>query len=148
MPLTDEQLRERVIRHEYQFESLTKSLGSIVKELHEINAAMRSVAVITEQITNMDNNLKESFIRVYKKIDENVEDIKTLKYIQDHGECHALSKTNSAIETLNRTVYGKDGRGGLLFDVEDIKKFMYKSMGFFTLLNLVLGILIAYLTKG
>ena len=144
MPFTDEQIKEKVIKHEYQFESLTKSLSKIVSELHEITTAMRSVAVITEQITNMDNNLKESFIRVHNKIDENVRDIKALKEVHDH----AISKTKSEIETLNRTVYGKDGRGGLLFDVEDIKKFMYKSMGFFTLLNLILGILVAYLTKG
>ena len=148
MPFSDEQIKEKVIKHEYQFESLTKSLSKIVSELHEITTAMRSVAVITEQITNMDNNLKESFIRVHSKIDENVKDIKALKEVQDHGECHSITKTNGDIETLNRTVYGKDGRGGLLFDVEDIKKFMYKSMGFFTLLNLILGILVAYLTKG
>lgn len=145
--MTDEEMKEKVIRHDFEFKSLTSSLKGIVTELHQITASMKSVAVIHEQISNMDKNLKESFGRVYERIENNEDDIKTLKGVQDKTGCNALKLRATEIDTLNRTVYGKDGRGGLIFDVEDIKKFMYKSMGAFTFINILLGAVIAFIAK-
>jgi len=145
--VTDDELKEKVIKHDFEFQSLTKSLGSIVSELHEITSSMKNVAVIHETITNMESNLKESFGRVYDRIEDNENEIKTIKQTQDKKGCNALNLKSTEIDSLNRTVYGKDGRGGLVFDVEDIKKFMYKSMGFFTLLNIVVGIILSLVLK-
>ena len=145
--MTDDELKEKVIKHDFEFQSLTKSLGSIVSELHEITSSMKNVAVIHETITNMESNLKESFGRVYDRIEDNENEIKTIKQTQDKKGCNALNLKSTEIDSLNRTVYGKDGRGGLVFDVEDIKKFMYKSMGFFTLLNIVVGIILSLVLK-
>ena len=145
--MTDEEMKQKVIKHDFEFQALSKSLKSIVSELHEITTSMKNVAVFTEKINNMDNNLKESFQRVHKKISDNEDEIKELKQNQDKTGCNALNLKATEIDTLNRTVYGKDGRGGLVFDVEDIKKFMYKSMGAFTLINIALGIVIAIVAK-
>lgn len=140
-------MREKVIKHDYEFQSLTKSLTGIVKELHQITSSMKSVAVIHETISNMDKNLKESFSRVYKKIEDNESEIKDIKEKQDKTGCNVLKLRATEIDTLNRTVYGKDGRGGLIFDVEDIKKFMYKAMGAFTFINIALAVVVAIATK-
>lgn len=135
MPLSDEEIREKVIRHDYEFKALSDSLNSVVKELHELTSSLKNVAVINEKLENLDGNLRESFQRVHKRTDKIEEDLKEQK------------ENKNQIETLNRTVYGKDGRGGLLFDVEDIKKFMYKSMGYFTLFNLIIAAFIGWIFK-
>ena len=145
--MTDEEMKEKVIRHDFEFQSLTKSLAGIVRELHEITTSMKSVAVIHETISNMDKNLKDTFNRVYSKIEANEIDIKDIKNKQDNTGCNALNLKATEINTLNCTVYGKDGRGGLIFDVEDIKKFMYKAMGAFTIINIALAVVVAIATK-
>jgi len=145
--MTDEEINEKVIKHDYEFQSLTKSLSDIVKELNEITASMKNVAVINETITNMDKNIKDGFVRVYGKIEGNEAEIEKLKSNQDKVGCNALRLKATEIDSLNRTVYGKDGRGGLVFDVEDIKRFMYKTMGAFTFVNMVVAIIIAFITK-
>lgn len=135
MPLSDEEIREKVIRHDYEFKALSNNLNKVVTELHELTSALKSIGVINEKIENMDSNLRESFQRIHKRTDK-VE--KGLDETRNH---------RNEISILNQTVFGKDGRGGLVFDVEDIKKFMYKSMGFFTLLNILLGIIVSYILK-
>jgi predicted nuclease with TOPRIM domain len=135
MPLTDEEIREKVIRHDYEFKALSESLNSAVNELHELTKSLKSVAVIHEKIENLDGNLRESFQRVHKRTDKL------------EAEVDEVKNCRNEVNTLNRTVFGKDGRGGLLFDVEDLKRFMYKAMGAFTIINVIVGILIAFLAK-
>ena len=147
LDVTDEEMKEKVIRHDFEFQTLTKSLTGIVRELHEITTSMKNVAVIHETISNMDKNLKDSFNRVYSKIEENENDIKDIKSKQDNTGCNALNLKVTEINALNRTIYGKDGRGGLVFDIEDIKKFMYKAMGAFTIINIALAVVVAIATK-
>lgn len=135
MPLSDEEIREKVIRHDYEFKALSENLNRVVTELHNLTESLKSIAVINEKIENMDANLRESFTRVHKRIDKLDTQIAETKELRNE------------VTTLNRTVYGKDGRGGILFDVEDIKKFMYKSMGYFTLFNMILAAVIGWLYK-
>jgi len=144
--MTDDEIKEKVIRHDYEFKSLTKSLNGIVNELHQITLSMKSVALINEQISNMDKNIKANFERAYDKIENSEASIKSIEEVQDKTGCNVLNLRATEIDALNRTIYGKDGRGGLIFDVEDIKKFMYKSMGAFTAINLAIG-LISYFVK-
>ena len=140
--MTDEEIKEKVIKHDFEFQSLTKSLTGIAKELHQITSSMKNVAVIHETISNMDRNLKDSFRRVYDKIEENETDIKDLKEAKD-----TLTLKSTEVDNLNRTVFGKDGRGGLIFDIDDIKRFMYKSMGAFTVINIALAIIVALVSR-
>lgn len=142
MPLSDEEIREKVIRHDYEFKALSENLNKVVTELHELTSALKSIGIINEKIENMDSNLRESFQRVHKRTDKLEEEVKQLK--EEH---HQFDKNQNQIDTLNRTVYGKEGRGGLLFDVEDIKKFMYKVMGYFTLGNILVAALISVYFK-
>jgi len=145
--MTDEEMKEKVIKHDFEFQSLTKSLTNMVSELHDITASMKSVAVIHETVANMDKNLKDSFDRVYVKIKDNESEIKSIKYNQDKVGCNVLNLRVTEIDTLNRAVFGKDGRGGIIFDIEDIKKFMYKLMGAFTLVNVVVAIIFETINK-
>jgi predicted nuclease with TOPRIM domain len=135
VPLSDEEIREKVTRHDYEFKALSENLNRVVTELHNLTESLKSIAVINEKIENMDANLRESFTRVHKRIDKLDTQIAETKELRNE------------VTTLNRTVYGKDGRGGILFDVEDIKKFMYKSMGYFTLFNMILAAVIGWLYK-
>ena len=145
--MNDEEMREKVIRHDVEFESLSASLKGIVSELHQITTSMKSVAVITEQIANINKSLKDGFVRVHDRISDNEDEIKLLKNMQDKTGCNVLKLKATEVESLNRTVYGKDGRGGLIFDIEDIKKFMYKSMGAFTILNIVIATAVVIITN-
>ncbi len=142
MPLSDEAIREKVIRHDYEFKALSENLNNVVKELHELTSSLKNIGVINEKIENMDQNLRESFTRVHKRVDQNELELKKINKLDD--EQH---DSRNQIDTLNRTVYGKDGRGGILFDVEDIKKFMYKSMGYFALFNLIIAAFIGWIFK-
>lgn len=136
MPLSDEAIREKVLRHDYEFKALSDNLNNVVKELHELTSSLKNIGVINEKIENMDQNLRESFMRIHKRTDKVENDVAMAKELKNE------------VETLNRTVYGKGSRGGLLFDVEDLKKFMYKSMSYFTLFNLIIAALIGWLFKG
>lgn len=138
MPLSDLEIRDKVIKHDYEFKALSDSLNKVVGELHELTSSLKNVNIIAEKLDNMDHKLKESFQRVHKRTDKLEEEVKQLK--EEH---HQFDKNQNQIDTLNRTVYGKDGRGGLLFDVEDIKKFMYKSMGAFTIINVIIGLILS-----
>jgi predicted nuclease with TOPRIM domain len=135
MPISDEEIREKVIRHDYEFKALSESLQNAVSELHELTKSLKNVAVINEKIENLDGNLRESFQRVHERTDK-------LEIEVDKSK-----SCRNEVSTLNRAVFGKDGRGGLLFDVEDLKRFMYKSMGAFTIINVVIGIVISFLAK-
>jgi hypothetical protein len=145
MPLTDAEIREKVIKHDYEFKALTKGMESVVKEMHSLVTLLKET--VNDKILVLDKNLKDSFERVHKRADGNESTIREIQKERATTGCRALKDTNNAVDTLNRTVYGKDGRGGLIFDVEDIKKFMYKVMGGFTFINIAIGVLVAIATK-
>lgn len=144
MPLTDEQIREKVIKHDYEFKALTQGMENVVKEMHTLVTLLKET--VNDKILILDKNLKESFERVHKRADENDETVKQIQKERNTTGCRALKDATNSIDVLNRAIFGKDGRGGIIFDVEDIKKFMYKSMGAFTAVNVAIG-LISYLAK-
>ena len=147
MPLSDDAIREKVIRHDYEFKALSENLNNVVKELHELTSALKHVGVIAEKLENMDINLKESFQRIHKRTDDIEKEVRFLKESRGEKGCNALEKAMGSVDVLNRAVYGKDGRGGLVFDVEDLKKFMYKSMSYFALFNLVIAAIVGWIFK-
>ncbi len=141
----EKDLAERVLQHDYEFKLLSSNLKNVVVELHELTASLKPIAALTEKINNIDSNLKESFGRVHDKIELNLIDIKYLKERRDKEGCSALEVKSTQIDILNRSIYGKDGRGGLIFEVEDIKKYIHKAMGIFAALNIALAIFLAYI---
>jgi hypothetical protein len=133
MPLSDLSLKEKIIRYDFEFKALSENLRGVVKEIHNLGASMRTVGILVEKLENMDQNIRDSFQRAHLRTD---------KIEQD------LIDTNKKLKLVDLThlaIYGKDGRGGLLFDVEDLKKFMYKSLGAFTIINLLSGFIISRL---
>ena len=75
--MTDEELKEKVIRHDYEIKALTESLSNLSENMRELTTSIKHIAVINEKLFNMDKDLKESFQRVHARTDE------LEKYIED-----------------------------------------------------------------
>ena len=43
--MTDEELKEKVIRHDYEFQALTGSLKDLSKEMKELTARLKYIAI-------------------------------------------------------------------------------------------------------
>lgn len=68
--MTDEKLREKVIEHDFEFQSLTTSLKELSENMKKLTAGLEQVIVINERLVFMDTNLKESFKRVLDRADK------------------------------------------------------------------------------
>lgn len=145
MALTDEEIKEKVIKHDYEFKLLTKGMSDVVSEMHNLAKVLKET--MQEKMVVLEKNLDESFKRVHKRNDEIEDDVEKIQDVCNIHGCPALKSEANRIDTLNRAMFGKDGRGGIIFDVEDIKKFIYKAMGGFTVLNLIFGAIMVYLSK-
>lgn len=80
--MTDEELKEKVIRHDYEFKALTSSLSELSSNMKELTESLKHIAVINEKLFNMDKELKESFQRVHKRADEIEAEIKELELVK------------------------------------------------------------------
>ena len=67
--MTDNELIEKVIRHDVEFKSLTKSLFELSDSMKQLTRGLEQVIVLNERLGSMDNNLKESFSRVHTRAD-------------------------------------------------------------------------------
>ena len=67
--MTDNELIEKVIRHDVEFKSLTKSLFELSASMKQLTKGLEQVIVLNERLGSMDNNLKESFSRVHTRAD-------------------------------------------------------------------------------
>lgn len=74
--MTDEELKEKVIRHDIEFKTLTESLNALSENMKELTNSLKHIAVINEKLFNMDKDLKESFQRVHKRQDDIESDFK------------------------------------------------------------------------
>lgn len=77
--MTDIELREKVIRHDYEFKALTESLNSLGENMKELTTSLKHIAVINEKLFNMDRELKDSFQRVHNRCDDFEEEMKDLE---------------------------------------------------------------------
>lgn len=68
--MTDEELREKVIRHDYEFKSLTTSLAELSDSMKQLTKGLEQVIVLNERMVSMDRDLKDSFKRVHTRQDE------------------------------------------------------------------------------
>ena len=67
--MTDNELIEKVIRHDVEFKSLTKSLFELSDSMKQLTRGLEQVIVLNERLGSMDANLKESFSRVHTRAD-------------------------------------------------------------------------------
>ena len=68
--MTDSELIEKVIRHDIEFKSLTKSLLELSDSMKQLTRGLEHVIVLNERLGSMDTNLKESFSRVHTRADD------------------------------------------------------------------------------
>ena len=81
--MTDEELREKVIKHDYEFKSLTTSLAELSDSMKQLTKGLEQVIVLNERMVNMDRDLKDSFRRVHDRHDKLEEDLeKSLKELE------------------------------------------------------------------
>ena len=67
--MTDNELIEKVIRHDVEFKSLTKSLFELSDSMKQLTRGLEQVIILNERLGSMDANLKESFSRVHTRAD-------------------------------------------------------------------------------
>lgn len=74
--MTDDELREKVIKHDYEFRSLTTSLAELSDSMKQLTKGLEQVIVLNERMISMDKDLKESFKRVHDRQDKFEDDLK------------------------------------------------------------------------
>lgn len=75
--MTENELIEKVIRHDVEFKSLTKSLFELSDSMKQLTKGLEQVIVINERLGSMDTNLKESFSRVHTRADNFEKELNT-----------------------------------------------------------------------
>ena len=55
--MTDEELREKVIKHDYEFKSLTNSLAELSDSMKQLTKGLEQVIVLNERMVSMDRDL-------------------------------------------------------------------------------------------
>lgn len=79
--MTDEELREKVIKHDYEFKSLTTSLVELSDSMKQLTKGLEQVIVLNERMVSMDRDLKDSFKRVHTRQDD--QDKKLSNFMSD-----------------------------------------------------------------
>lgn len=68
--MTDDELREKVIKHDYEFKTLTASLADLSNSMKKLTEGLEQVIVLNERLITMDKDLKDSFKRVHARADK------------------------------------------------------------------------------
>ena len=68
--MTDDEIREKVIKHDYEFKSLTSSLSELSETMKKLTAGLEHVMVLNEKLVSLDRDLKDSFKRVHSRADK------------------------------------------------------------------------------
>lgn len=77
--MTDEELKEKVIKHDYEFKSLTHSLEDLSKSMQRLTTGLEKILILDERLIVLDKDLKESFKRVHTRQDENEKEFQEFK---------------------------------------------------------------------
>ncbi len=143
--MTDEEIREKVIRHDIELKNFLNGVVTLTNSITDLSRGLTKT--IEEKYSMMDNNLKESFIRVHERSDAIESRLGLLEKSREERGCPALALKAKETDVLNIAVFGKDGRGGLIFEMQDVKKFIYKAGGAITIANIFVGSGIAYILR-
>lgn len=68
--MTDDEIREKVIKHDYEFKGLTSSLSELSEAMKKLTAGLEHVMVLNEKLVSLDRDLKDSFKRVHTRADK------------------------------------------------------------------------------
>ena len=131
--MTDEELKEKVIRHDYEFQTLTGSLKDLSKEMKELTASLKHVSILNERLISMDRDLKESFQRIHKRADEIEEEIEK-KFVKYEAEMKELELVRILIKYPKLTIFMVIGLYVMTFDsvrkTKDLETYYINSLGF------------------
>lgn len=114
--MTDEAVKELVLKHDHTIESLVKSVEDLVqsnietnKSLKEISQYLAKQAVLDTKLMSLDRELTESFQRVHGRIDN-------LEITQNSTVgCKSVQLLHKDVETLAHTV------NQLVMDIKETK---------------------------
>lgn len=137
----EEALKLKVLEHGFAFKTLSEGQKRIADSIDALASNMKEI--LNDKIEALNENIHESFQRVRARGDDFDKELDKIKESRNTTGCPALGMSNKDIRVLNKAVFGKDGRGGLVYDIADIKKFIYRVGGFLTAINLTIGYLIA-----
>lgn len=92
-----EDLREKVIKHEFTIAEMAKSIQVLAEttkdsniKLGEIAKSMSKQELILEKLTNLEGNTKESINRIHKRIDGFEQQMKDIICVGEKDGCTAL----------------------------------------------------------
>lgn len=68
--MTDDEIREKIIKHDYEFKSLTSSLSELSETMKKLTAGLEHVMVLNEKLVSLDRDLEDSFKRVHARADK------------------------------------------------------------------------------
>ncbi len=92
-----EDLREKVLKHEFTIAEMAKSIQVLAEttkdsniKLGEIAKSMSKQELILEKLTNLEGNTKDSINRIHKRIDGFEQQMKDIIYVGEKDGCTAL----------------------------------------------------------
>jgi len=92
-----EDLREKVLKHEFSIGEMAKSIQVLAEttkdsnvKLGEIAKSMNKQELILEKLTNLEGNTKESINRIHKRIDGFEQQMKDIICVGEKDGCTAL----------------------------------------------------------
>ena len=92
-----EDLREKVLKHEFTIGEMAKSIQVLAEttkdsniKLGEIAKSMSKQELILEKLTNLEGNTKDSINRIHKRIDGFEQQMKDIICVGEKDGCTAL----------------------------------------------------------
>lgn len=92
-----EDLREKVLKHEFTISEMAKSIQVLAEttkdsniKLGEIAKSMSKQEMILEKLTNLEGNTKDSINRIHKRIDGFEQQMKDIICVGEKDGCTAL----------------------------------------------------------
>lgn len=114
--MTDNELIAKVIRHDIEFKSLTKSLSELSDSMKQLTRGLEQIIVLNERLGAMDTNLKESFSRVHtraddleKKLDTFMTDMELVRLLIIHPKltlCIGIGLYVMAYDSVRQSIFG------------------------------------------
>ena len=114
--MTDEAHKSMTLDHDKHLDSLTAVVGALSDNIKDSNHKLESILeilstqnIIVERINNMDNNIRESFARTYKRVGD-------LEIIQNGPTgCAALQVEHQKVHDMGKQL------SALADDVKDVE---------------------------
>ena len=103
-----EDLREKVLKHEFTIGEMAKSIQVLAEttkdsniKLGEIAKSMSKQELILEKLTNLEGNTKDSINRIHKRIDGFEQQMKDIICVGEKDGCTALKIFKEQEKTID-----------------------------------------------